>query len=148
MKNEIKPTYVSFEQAKWLKEKGFKSNRKITYYLYGDKKPRKYVGGISNSLNTDLYISAPEQWQVVEFLRINHNVHIRYTVEIVGSDEWLYGYNILYLPFEFNDAKRRCPHMLEINSFKEGMGSYTGAWDTPQEAYSAAFDYLISQNII
>ena len=59
---KIKPTYCTFEQAKLLKEKGFIGSKKITYYLPGDKKPRKHIGALTNSLNRHLYISAPEQW--------------------------------------------------------------------------------------
>ena len=149
MNNKIEPIYVSFEQAKWLADKKFLVHTKYGYTKNGLLE-RPYYGEtyINSDFENSLTYSAPEQWQVVEWLRVNHNVHVRYTVEIVGTDEWMYGYNILYLPFEFKDAKRRCPHMVEINSFKEGSGSYLGAWDTPQAAYLAAIDYIKDNNLI
>lgn len=150
---EIKPTYITFEQAKLLKEKNFnleiKSYYRSTgsgvfetkeYHNWNDDATHETVGGMT-------YVSAPEQWQVVEWLRVNYNINITYTIDVIGSDEWCYGYHIWYIPEEFDSVKRRCSHILQIYSFKEGYGSYTGGWNSPQEAYSAAFDYCLKELI-
>jgi len=60
----IQPSYITFQQAKWLKEKGFDIYQPNQYngsnnHLYNySKKQCKLFG--------DLYY-APEQWQVVEW---------------------------------------------------------------------------------
>ena len=77
--NTLEPTYVTFEQAKWLKEKGYKS--KSRYYDGSGKLVS--VPNISGNdyRHTNNYMQrfrweAPEQWEVVEWLRINHNLWV------------------------------------------------------------------------
>ena len=124
----INPTYVTFEQAKWLKEKGF--GEKCTHLynesdgtLSGTKMgmngyPNKYSG----------YIAAPEQWQVIEWLRINYGI-------------WIVAWRSRGIELKF---------YFEIDSLdKSYVGDIrNGLFNSPQEAYSAAFDYIIENKLI
>jgi len=86
---EIKPTYVTFEQAKLLKEKRF--NIPCFYYYENGKLIEPYFKNGSSTdtgFRVDLLdllehfnkhskrVSAPEQWQVVEWLRVKHGIWI------------------------------------------------------------------------
>jgi hypothetical protein len=147
MKN-IEPTYVSFEQAKFLKEKGFgkwTGDIKTTDYChakYFHNKPSGY--GLINWKETDiLYISgydnwvneypycniwtyAPEQWQIVEWLRVNHGIWISVQPnEPFTDDDW-------------------CMKIFKNNKLAISLEGY----NSPQEAYSAAFDYILTNNLI
>jgi len=101
---KIKPTYVTLEQAKLLKKKGADIECKTAYE--------------SNSI----FYSRPEQWQVVEWLRVKHGIWV-----------WVENYNdkISYVP---QIPKADLPKVL-------------GYYHSPQEAYSAAFDYILNNLI-
>jgi len=129
----IKPTYVTFEQAKWLKEIGFDVP---TYGYYNGL--NFYLGEYKNHSKTTIgdtemhkrligYISAPEQWQVVEWLRVNHNIFV------VPFPELLNGVQVRYYPSIF------------INGIGEDIEQY---FDSPQEVYSAALNYIKNNNLI
>jgi len=127
MTQEIKPTYVTREQAKWLKEKEFDLP---TYAYYSGL--NFYTGEYKNHSQTTIgdtpmhkmligYISAPEQWQVVEWLRVNHGIWI----EVIETD--------LFQKYFFQ-IKR-----------KDNTRLKDGDFNSPQEAYSAAFDYILAK---
>jgi hypothetical protein len=123
---EIKPTYITFEQAKWLKEKGFDESCRML--INGAYEPfhlnlieTQYFQNNSVLLK-DCY-SAPEQWQVVEWLRVNHGIWI-----------WVENY-----PNEDNFT----PQIPKAN-----LSKILGYYKSPQEAYSAAFDYIKDNNLI
>lgn len=126
---EIKPTYVTFEQAKWLKDKGYKS--KSRYYDGSGKLvsvpniPENDYRHTNNYMQTFRW-EAPEQWQVVEWLRINHNIDL-YVRKVRAMDNST-GY--MWVIFEGDS--------LPISK----------KLDSPQEAYSAAFDYIRLNNLI
>ena len=67
----IKPTYVTFEQAKWLKEINCDIRCNQAYDFRGGD--IKYLG---RYIDSHLLYTAPEQWQVVEWLRVNHGIWI------------------------------------------------------------------------
>jgi hypothetical protein len=118
---EIEPKYVTFDQAKWLKEKGFNLPT-LNWYHRGNKKFNTNDLLFSMNRLTDNY-SAPEQWQVVEWLRVNHGV-------------WVYvklGYG-----HEFVIQKALAPFEIIYAD---------GTFNSPQEAYSAAFDYILKELI-
>jgi len=142
---EIKPTYTTFEQSKWLKEKGFEAVQNF-YYDFNGSVCSNYTPLNWNQSKDDLY-SRPEQWMVIEWTT-QFDIYVTYTVCELGSDEWEYGYKIKYIPKEFENAKRRCVHFKEMHSFEDNFSTYTGAWRTIQEAYSAAFDYIIKKYLI
>jgi len=121
---EIKPTYVSFEQAKLLKEKGFDVITNKLYYYNGSD----FITLI-NKNSENFGFSAPEQWQVLEYLRVNHGIHITLTTYALG---YQYRLNNTPDPKTWHIDKRYdCK-----NDFK-----------TPQEAYSGAFDYILKELI-
>jgi hypothetical protein len=105
---DIKPTYVTFEQAKLLKEKGFE-NIQIDY-------------GLNQMLNN---AKPPEQWQVIEWASLVHNIDIEArVVGYAGDIKTSY-----YQPY-INGC------IINISKFS-----------TRQQAYSAAFDYFLNNLI-
>jgi hypothetical protein len=93
MKQEIKPTYVTFEQAKLLKEKWF-NELCLTCYKF-DCTEKEYnliqensITYFNNRQQEEGYvpeIAAPEQWQVVEWLRVEHGIWISVSITIEGK---------------------------------------------------------------
>ncbi len=142
---EIKPTYVTFEQAKLLKEKGFGigcehyyehalTSKKDIQDGYGGpfgwKKGETHLQSTGFFLNSSKYDSsnkswflceAPEQWQVIEWLRINHGIWIG-VLEHKIKGEGNYYESIV------------------------GVMTFSG-YNSPQETYSAAFDYVLNNLI-
>jgi hypothetical protein len=124
---EIKPAYVTFGQAEGLKKLDF-NEPTLTYWSKRD--------GLQDSiLNKALFYenhnnkgiwqtSRPEQWQVVEWLRVNHSIWI----EVMAHTNE-YDYSI----FKTDDKN------FVIDNYKK--------WQTPQEAYSTAFDYILNNLI-
>jgi hypothetical protein len=136
---EIKPTHITFEQAKWLKKKGFNEecimfytqpNSKMfgidehgRYYSIKNKPKTLWIVGNVATLNIKNVLLAPEQHVVIEWLRVNHGIWIYCKYQkrgkIIFVIEDLQGNNITISP-DFN---------------------------SPQEAYSAAFDYVLNNLI-
>lgn len=83
--------------------------------------------------------------QKLEKLRENH-IHIVIRRYCIGSDEWVFGYAVEYLPKEYWDAKRRSVHFVDIkHSFQESPGgTYWGGWDTHEEATNEAIKYAMT----
>lgn len=154
----IKPTYVNFEQAKLLKEKGFHAP---TLSCYHTDTLRENYSLINQYLNTyseehsddcitipyssndngvelatidfnswgDRYCAALEQWQVVEWLRVVKGVWIQVSINRYG----LFYCNILQnQPTKNIDVPMSYEMLCQLNDFK-----------SPTEAYSAAFDYIL-----
>jgi hypothetical protein len=135
----IQPVYVTFEQAKWLKEKGFdeecshsyKEVEPVILYQHQGKKynnsfKKEWQNTVRKNSHMDNAIinrySAPEQHVVVEWLRIKYGIW----VAVRGKEVMGYEY------------------------FIEGKGETlfsSNIYDTPQEAYSAAFDYVLNNLI-
>jgi hypothetical protein len=145
MNQKIKPTYVTFEQAKWFKEKGFDEYCNQYYSQALFEGTNKDWEGIfskftvfkcsdfhfnSKPQNNDLWFecSAPEQWQVIEWLRVNHGIW-------VFLERGLEPVN--FYPVIDNNHK--------VTSFKYHPPMW---YNSPQEAYSAAFDYIKDNNLI
>ncbi len=82
--------------------------------------------------NSTIYISRPEQSQVVEWLRINHGIWVDVGWKLIENSE---------------DGK------VQWWSMVSKIGKYSeqpefNAFNSPQEAYSAAFDHIIESEII
>jgi hypothetical protein len=117
---QIEPHYVDFNTAKWFKEKGF-NEQCLTIYQDGEILQLKST--ISNSqFMTSRNYSAPEQHVVVEWLRVNYGIWI--VVNITIDNRW---YCELY-------------NLKDKNIIKY--------YNSPQEAYSAVFDFIIENNLI
>jgi hypothetical protein len=127
MKQQIEPVYATFEQSKKLKEKGFNVPC-VNYYTpkfteHGFKTP------LRNSELDDFY-SAPEQWQIVEWLRINHAIWIQ--VFPMGEDK---------------EMKFYCKIIKNDNGWVKIVHQISTIVITPQKAYSAAFDHILKELI-
>jgi len=129
---EIKPAYVTFEQAKLFEEKGIlrpfwveNYYRKSRYDLMRDMK--------GETFNSDIHIFAPEQWQVVEWFEIKHGITIDTIAEECddgdSGDGPMYEYRIQ----DWRELKRY---------YSKEQYLYR------KEAYSAAFDYVLTNNLI
>jgi hypothetical protein len=137
--NKIQPTYSTFEQAKALKQKGFSSYTGIGYSVSGEK--YYHQGGQESVINGQSYYegrdykgtpflcSAPEQWQIIEWLRINKGIWIE--ISITTTDVW---YFTLYSLKEKRNS--------EIDIENDEL-----YFNTPQEATSAAIDYVLKELI-
>jgi hypothetical protein len=141
----IQPTYVTFEQAKWLKEKGFdlpcfyyyENNKLIEPYLEnGSSTDTEFKVELSDLLEHfnkwSKRISAPEQWQVVEWLRVEHGIWISVGNVYSEYTHWAYGIG--------KENKGM------ILPFRQGQDNHD-YFNSPQEAYSAAFDYILNNLI-
>jgi len=128
----IKPSFITFEQAKLLKQKGLvaKSDR---YWVQMTQVDYKEISDYElDDLNRDvgiggnLVIIRYHQWQVVEWLRLKYGIWI--SVDMVYDEgKAMYWYSI----------REQKENDTAICSNDE--------YDSPQEAYSAAFDYILKQ---
>jgi hypothetical protein len=86
---EVNPTYVTFEQAKKLKEKGYPQLNKGLYYTK-DKEHCLVGWGFNDRSETSFaQYSAPEHWQVFNWFREKG-----YYGEIFVDDDKTFGYYI------------------------------------------------------
>jgi hypothetical protein len=131
MKN-IQPTYATFEQSKSIKEKEWQQRTKMVWLDSLGKQHLREVD-LSLELNNTEY-DAPEQWQIVEWLRVKHGIWITVTPVLVekATSPIKFDYEIYYSD--------------EIKYGDEVEIDYLPA-NTPQEAYSAAFDYILKKLI-
>lgn len=121
MNQEIKPTYVTFEQAKWLKEKGFDEYCEGWAYLDENCMAMQY--------DFKTCVKMPEQWQVVEWLRINHGIWV-----------WV-------RPYKDHAADNNDPIQHQMNVYKRGV-TVSKEFNSHEEAFSAAFDYIKENGLI
>jgi hypothetical protein len=131
---EIKPAYVTFEQAKWLKEKGLIANCKRYWVKYSNTEYKEMSDIQLEDLDreigigSNLVIPKYEQWQVVEWLRVNHGIWI--SVDMV--------YETTQTGFWYSIRQSK----------EDDKAICSNDYPTPQEAYSAAFDYILNNNLI
>ena len=122
----IEPHYVDFNTAKLLKEKGFDLPVSV---VYKNKDGWEEVIGVPYNYNYFENIqSAPEQWQVVEWLRVNHSIWVQPSFSRRQDYTIRWEYNIYDL------------------KVKNKMWCDVG-YDSPQKAYAAAFDYILTKLI-
>jgi hypothetical protein len=125
----IQPTYVSFEQAKLLKENGFDELCNKLYHYNGSDCIK-----LVNKNSENLGLSAPEQWQVCEWLRVNHGIWIDVGFEPINSTIDT-PYNVVWWSM--------CSM---IGLISDNPKSFHG-YNSPQEAYSAGIDYVLNKLI-
>jgi len=155
MAQQIKPAYATFEQAKWLKEKGLNdhfyrrqgedSTRRVSCkYCYDPLDESKTLQLWSDNIESstkerlERLISAPEHWQVVEWLRINHGIWVEIKPECYG-DHWYANLNIC--------SREAWDNLYKRNEVLSAFREFNNEHPTPQEAYSAAFDYILNNLI-
>jgi hypothetical protein len=131
---KIEPTYITFEQAKLLEDKEYKNGSRLSYDPLGNLTMPYFGDSYTNGeSNGDSAFEAPEQWQVVEWLRVKYGIWIvvdcYYHVELYAG----------------------CKTMRKIvNERHRSIFAHRKSSDehkTPQEAYSAAFDYILTNLI-
>jgi hypothetical protein len=127
MAQEIKPTYVTFEQAKWLKEKDYPQKNCNNGYNLDGQDSFEYT---IDWLNANA-IAKPEQWQVVEWLLQTYKIDVDVSANRVLHTEKAKGYIAeIYTP-------KVCVPNWELG----------GNHKNREEAYSAAFDYILKELI-
>ena len=114
----IESKYVTHKQAKLLKEKGFDIKTDFKYASNGRLCNKVY--------DFDDWCCAPEQWQVIEWLWLKHNI-------------WIYTRHFETFPFS--------SYVLQKGESMIGFNDDNKGFDSPQAAYSAAFDYVL-KNLI
>ena len=138
---EIKPRYVTYEQAELLKEKEFGVPCKKAYMKDGSGNVHPVPEEFETNWNTRksevdymrVFYSSPEQWQVVEWLRVNHDIWCQVNISKYG----VFYCNILQnQPTKNIDRPMTYEMICQLNDF-----------NSPQEAYSAAFDYILTNLI-
>ncbi len=168
---EIKPTYVTFEQAKWLKEIGFKESTNHYYFEDGEFREHSLTGtngyygepyefslqefledwnnnwltrkngdrcfGCNKNRGYFETFAAPELHQVVEWLE-SKNIFVVVTPEFYTN-----GINWNWQIFEYSPTDIDC-----VTDRSTGMYGDNGEYQTKAEAYQAAFDYIINNNLI
>jgi hypothetical protein len=127
--NNIQPKYSTFEQAKWLKEIGFNEKCETSYYTHYEKLMIENNG--ATKITPMHNYSRPEQWVVVEWLLLNHGIWVHTAPENNEEDVVKWAYVI----------QRICE---EEVFFVRRIGEF----NSPQEAYSVAFDYIKENNLI
>jgi hypothetical protein len=125
----IKPTFVTLQQAKLLNDNKFNIDCR-NHWEEGKRSTTPDIWEINGygEAATNSY-PAPEQWQVVEYLRINHNIWIVVNLDSVHNEGIMYFANVIKF-----GKHHKCKHK-------------TIFYKTPQEAYSAAFDYVLNNMI-
>jgi hypothetical protein len=138
MNNNIEPHYVDFNTAKWLKEKGF-IEPTLTYWSKRDGLIENEITLRNHNGRGEWGTSRPEQHVVVEWLRVNHGIHI-------GIDAWLQedGSNQGYDYCVYKTWKDKIDYELKLLNSSTQIKLY----NTPQSAYAAAFDYIKDNNLI
>ena len=128
---KIEPKYATFKQSVKLREKGFDEECKY-YYDIEFEELTFHIGDVADVYkNSELKdkTSAPEQWQIIEWLRLNHGIWIS-----VDTDNFKPTYNATVYELADNDYKKSRLQFIDNIS-------------TPQKAYSEAFDYILNNLI-
>jgi hypothetical protein len=154
----IQPPYVTYEQAKLLKPKEYNEqclqcytehNKTIPYTLgiYKDYNVYKNITKANNELpykelvpffaQTLLY-TAPEQWRVKEWLRVKHNIDLQ-AICNYGKLGRTYRMGIIFIN---KKGEVDTVFLRSIDTPFEFI-----EFESPQEAYSAAFDYILKELI-
>lgn len=120
----IESKHVTADQAKKLKEKGFRIPTKDAWDSHGKDRIIESVSKDKldwNKLDKGAYYSAPEQWVVLEWLLAEYGIWIEVRFR---NDK-----------FKFKIAN--------VRREKEWRGVIFKDSETPQQAYSEAFDYIL-----
>jgi hypothetical protein len=141
MNNNIELHYVNYDFAKFLKEKGF--NVPCKQAFYGDVEDEDIEYNEPTTTGDDFILGeydcyAPEQHVVVEWLRVNYGIWV-YPLPI--DDEMKLWQCRIVKGQPFSNLKNT------LKIINHGEISYRGLY-SPQEAYSAAFDYIKNNNLI
>ncbi len=139
MNNKIEPCYVDFNTAKLLKEKGFDEITDTIFMInHSTEVVFENINGLKHSDGNNPFISRPEQWEVIEWLRVNHGI-------------WIYTYPVV--PFADDLEYPKIVWVSKICSLKQvnfekfidaDNGLAINHHYGPEEAYSVAIDYVLT----
>jgi hypothetical protein len=140
MNKEVKPTYVTFEQAKRLKEKGlyFPLSSDNYYWTSDGERIASYNWFTPEELSN--YVDSLQQWQVVEWLRVNHGIWIG----LVADCDYKFKFEINTWSWYELEKSHRLGHRVLGETMWDTSSK---PFDSPQEAYSAAFSYVLNNLI-
>lgn len=134
---EIKSAYVSVKQAELFDEKGLRCDSDYNQWILAKDKnddSKRFIC-LSDDLENHTYIDGdkehnvyhcltiPEQWQVVEWLRVEKGIWVSVNI---------------------------APDMKTFSAYvthKKKGGWDSKEFNSPQEAYSAAFDHILKELI-
>jgi hypothetical protein len=128
--------HVTFEQAKLLKEKGF--NYKVTKFKDLVTNTEIDNAPLGNYNLTSQSVSIPEQHEVVDWLWETYLIDVS-TIPIREK-----GYRTV--KFQFRVINFSDPEVDEV-MFEHQYNSSLQHFSSKQEAYSAAFDYILKELI-
>ena len=138
MIQDIKPSYVDFGISKLLKEKGFDVPCKMCV-MNGAELPLPFDVGNTLHINSlHPYYSSPEQWQVVEWLRVNFGIHTEVSCDCFG-ELWVAKLSVC----SENVWKDRSKTGKIVNAHY----SFANIHYSPKDTYSAAFEYILNHLI-
>jgi hypothetical protein len=128
----IKPTHVTFNQAKLLKEKGFKVKVNSYFFMAAISHGLQIDSCIEQDINLDfpnLHFkwSRPEQWIVIEWLRVKHSIWVEIGRMLIDNKSTFWYYINTSIDSKDKESKN--------------------IFNTPQEACSKAIDYVLTNLI-
>jgi hypothetical protein len=131
---EIKPKYATFDQAKKLKEKRFDE------YCRASFKPSDNSFQQVPTQNSILpALAAPEHWQVIAWMLKEKGVDV--------CDNLSYGKKyIVTITWNLDSVHKGMGNISYYSNQKQLNNNFEG-FDTKEDAYSAAFDYILDKII-
>jgi hypothetical protein len=146
----IKAKHVTPDQGKLLKEKGFDIAVK-SEWIHNTTEPLDdefYIRHWGcehnfNSLENHSNTSAPEQWQVVEWLRVEKGIWVNVEPCMSIQSDWR---TLIEGTFSFMFSIRYATEKLYLEFHEKSM-LFEKGFNSPEEAYSAAFDYILNKLI-
>ena len=88
------------------------------------------------------YDGSLSQSELLDWLEDNL-IYVTHYVEGIGSDEWEFIFNIKYIPKSNRTDKKRGASFVEICSFKCYGVTYSGTYNTRDEAIWAGINFAI-----
>ena len=134
---------ITFETAKLAKEKGFD---KITDEMYPSIQAIPQLEPYNKTKFTLYkdYCLAPIQSELQRWLREEHGINVIANWYWNGSDEYVYIFEIEYVPQEYQEEKRRVSHVKRIHSYSEAGACYHGGYDKYEEALEAGLAHALT----
>lgn len=126
-------------QAKLLKEKEFNEPCKMVWDNWNNLE--EWYGSLlhrNSDKNSSIYYSAPEQWQVIEWLFKTYLIDVS---TIPFKEKGVRDIWFQFRVINFNDRN------IEEVIFEHQYNTNFERFKTKQEAYSAAFDYVLTNLI-
>lgn len=130
MNNSITESYVTFENAKLLANKGFDIFTPKVYIQDGrftDSPQHPDFDGLEK-------IDAPTTALAIAWIRENFGIHISVTPHYSKANEWMY---------EMHYLRTHFPNKVVINEFSKG----DEMWESPEEAENAAITHVLKHLI-